>query len=127
MVPEVQGVIYVFLYSLLFDYDAEFVIESELTCWDEGSKVLQQWPEEEREVLSPTGRSMMQMLGDNIARRYVLSGDLGVEASNAPLVLWRSSKSSRSTESGTDFCTGFDAALGKQVDMLGSAIATSIS
>ncbi|KAL6062401.1 2-phosphoxylose phosphatase 1 [Balamuthia mandrillaris] len=69
------------------------------------SPVVTQWREEEIETLSPTGRQQMSSLGRWFHQRYAdsLFGSRG----ERPTLIWRSSVSARTVESGGDFWKGF--------------------
>lgn len=89
--------------------------ESELSPWDENSKVFTQWDEKDLEVINRPGHVQMESLGIWFAEYITRHGIL--ESSALCDVLWRCSKSDRAKESGEDFVSTVNAALGRKVEL----------
>jgi len=87
--------------------------ESELSPWDESSRIFTQWDEKDLEVINRPGHVQMGALGIWFAEYITRHGLLNDPSSCE--VLWRCSKSDRAKESGEDFVSSVNDSLGQKV------------
>lgn len=99
--------------TILHRHGARGPGESELSPWDETSKILTQWKENDLETITKVGHVMMESLGgwfaDYLTRHGLMTNTIPSQA------LWRCSKSDRAKESGEDFISSLNKALNKEV------------
>lgn len=96
--------------TILHRHGARGPGDSETSAWNESDEVITQWKQEEFEKLTPTGVKQIQLLGQWFAKTYIKD-----ELIREPSVFFRGSKSDRAVESGRDFVSGFNDAVGRQV------------
>jgi hypothetical protein len=99
--------------TILHRHGARGPGESELSPWDETSKVMTQWDEKDLEVITKVGHTMMESLGvwfaEYLTRHGLMTNTTPAQA------LWRCSKSDRAKESGEDFISSLNKALNIEV------------